>query len=69
MKGRLLNSTKYNGKTYTIDDLAGLMDHDMGDSWYGGMIKKFGKTNDGIYLCLAYYGHEYHVADLFLPEE
>ena len=69
MKGKLLNSTTYNGKEYTMNDLVGLMDHDMGANWYGGSIEKFGKTNDGIYLCLTYSGHGYNVVDLFVPEK
>lgn len=53
---KLLNSTKINGKEYTINDVRGfkpISSYGLPEGFYGGRVDKVAGTDDkGIYLCI-----------------
>lgn len=69
MKGKLLNSTVYNGKQYTLNDVVKFTVNPFGPEWYGGRVRKFGTTNEGIFLCLELYAGDFRVIDIFIPDK
>lgn len=68
MNGKLLNSTEYQGKTYTLKDVNGFVDikaYQLGDNFYGGRVRNFGKVDsEEILLCVE----KEKVIDIFVPE-
>lgn len=53
---KLIGSTTYNGKTYTINDVRGFKptaDYGYPVGWYGGRVDKIaGTITKGLYLCV-----------------
>lgn len=52
---KLLGKTRVNGKQFSTSDSIGLVKRDslgLEDSFYGGSVKEFYKTDYGIYMCL-----------------
>jgi hypothetical protein len=66
MKGILLNTVELAGKRYTFNDVTkGVLECPFpADKFYGGRVKRFGKTADGLHLCLEQ-GLE-NVIDIFI---
>jgi hypothetical protein len=52
---KLLGSMNVNGKQFTEKDSIGLVKREqlgIEDNFYGGSVKEFYKTKEGVYLCL-----------------
>lgn len=53
---KLIGSTTYEGKTYTINDVRGfkpISEYGYPVGWYGGRVDKIAETvNKGVYLCV-----------------
>ena len=53
MKGILLNTTSLGNKKYEYNDITeGIIPSPFPSDFYGGRITRFGKTKDGLLLCL-----------------
>lgn len=68
MIGKLLGTTEYEGKVYTMKDVNGFVDVkdlELNDSFYGGRVRNFGKVDNlPILLCIE----RENVIDIFVPE-
>lgn len=66
MKGILMNTTTLAGKTYKYDDITkGIVNCSFPqDKFYGGRVTRFGKTKDGLLLCLE--KNQEEVIDIFV---
>jgi hypothetical protein len=66
MKGFLLNTTTLGGKKYTYNDISqGIVASQFPvDKFYGGRVRRFGKTKEGLLLCLEHNREE--VIDIFI---
>ena len=53
---RLINSTNYEGKKYSINDVRGFISNEskgLPGGFYGGRVDRLGKTDtEGLYLCM-----------------
>jgi hypothetical protein len=69
MKGIVLNSIVLAGKKYKYNDVnQGIIGCPFPlDKFYGGRVGRFGKTSEGVYLCLEHTGEE--IVDIFIDIE
>lgn len=69
MKGIVLNSVVLAGKKYKYNDVnQGIIGCPFPlDKFYGGRVGRFGKTSEGVYLCLEHTGEE--IVDIFIDIE
>lgn len=66
---KLLNSTTYEGKQYTIDDVKGFIPNEtkgLPEGFYGGRVTQLAKTDvNGLYLCME----NMKVIDMIIVED